>query len=274
VVSSSYLHSQSYGKNGNVTSSDAAHGAISPTVSVIYTPTPALTAYATWARSIEQGEQAPAGTANANAFMAPYHDKQYEAGIKYAVSDRLLLTAAAFRMTRPLAETDPASNVFGVVGKQRNRGVEFFAQGEVAPQLSVLGGVTYLDARLLDARVPGTSGKLVVGVPHVKSDVSLDYHPDFLAGVGLIGTVHFESRRAATNTNNSFAPAFATLDFGARYTTPLMHHALTLRAQLINATDKHYYSSIADGNIVGSPGANTAYFGTPRTFMASAELDI
>ncbi len=177
-------------------------------------------------------------------------------------------------MTRPLAETDPASNVFAVVGPQRNRGVELFAQGDLTPQLGILGGVTYIDARLLDTRVPDTSGKLVVGVPHVKSDVSLDYHPDFLAGFALIGTAHFESRREATNTNDSFAPSFATLDVGARYTTPFLHHALTVRAQVVNATDKHYYSSIADGNIIGSPGANTAYFGTPRTLMASAELDL
>jgi hypothetical protein len=35
-----------------------------------------------------------------------------------------------------------------------------------------------------------------------------------------------------------------------------------------------YYASIADGNIVGSPGANTAYSGAPRTAMASFEFDL
>jgi len=35
-----------------------------------------------------------------------------------------------------------------------------------------------------------------------------------------------------------------------------------------------YYSSIADGNIVGSPGANTAYLGTPRTYMFSLQMTL
>lgn len=274
VLNSSYLKTQSFNKSGKLTKSDSADGQISPTVSVIYTPTRKLTAYATWARSIEPGDTAPAGTVNANEFLSPYHDKQYEAGVKYAVSSRLLLSAAAFRMTRPLAQTDVATNVFQVVGTQRNRGVELFAQGDLASSLSVLGGVTYVDARVTGSQVPGGDDKLVVGVPHWKADMSLDYHPAFFGGFALTGAVHFESRRAATNTNNSFAPAVATFDIGARYSTPVGRHALTLRARIANLTDRYYFSAIADGNIVGSPGSNTAYYAPPRTFMLSAELDL
>ncbi|MGH8112845.1 MAG: TonB-dependent receptor [Rhodanobacteraceae bacterium] len=274
VLSSSYLHSKSFSKQGNLTSSNSSDGVVSPTVSVIYTPTHALTAYATWARSVEQGDQAPTGTENASEFMAPYHDKESEAGLKYAVSDRLLLTGDVFQLTRPLAQTVAATNVFQVVGTQRNRGAELFAQGELAPDLSILGGVTYIDARVEGSRLPETNGKLVVGIPHVKTDVSLDYHPAALHGVAFIGTVHFESRRAATTTNNSYAPSFATLDAGMRYTMRFGRHALTLRAQVINLTDTHYYSALSSNNIAGSPGANTAYYGTPRTYMASVELDL
>ena len=96
----------------------------------------------------------------------------------------------------------------------------------------------------------------------------------FLELTGEPLAVHAESRRAATNVNNSFADSYATFDLGARYTTGLRSHAATVRFQVINVSDTRYYSSIADGNIVGSPGANTAYGGTPRTFQASIELDL
>lgn len=274
VLSASYLLSRGFNKTGAATKSQSSDGQISPTLSVIYTPTGALTAYATWARSVEPGDQAPTGTANANVFLSPYHDLQYETGVKYAASSRLLLTAAAFYMTRPLAQTDTATNVFAIVGTQRNRGVELFAQGELAPSLSLLGGVTWVDARVEGSQVPDGNGKLVVGVPEVKTDLSLDYHPAFFHGVALTGAMHFQSRRAATNTNNSFAPGFATFDLGARYTTLLGQHAFTVRAGVVNVTDRHYFSAIADGNIVGSPGSNTAYYGAPRTYMVSAELDL
>jgi len=273
VLSASFLRSKSYSADGKVTKSDSRNGVLSPTVSLIYKPISRLTTYATYSNSVEQGDSAPAGTANANEFLAPYHDTAYELGAKYAVSDRWLVTVDGFRMTRPLADTDATTNIFAVVGTQRNYGAEIFTQGSITPDISVLGGLTYIDARLIDTGVSTTNDKLVVGVPRLKSDVSVDYHPRFARGYALTGTVHFESERAATNTNNSFAPSYATLDLGARYSTRFFKPIMTLRFQVINVTNKFYYSSVADGNIVGSPGANTAYFGAPRTFLASLEVD-
>jgi iron complex outermembrane receptor protein len=45
-----------------------------------------------------------------------------------------------------------------------------------------------------------------------------------------------------------------------------------MRFQVLNVGNVFYYSSIADGNIVGSPGANTAYLGTPRTYLVSLQM--
>ena len=273
VLSTSFISARSYAATGKTTSSDSRDGVVSPTVSLIYKPVPKLTTYFTYSNSVEQGEAAPAGTANANQFQAPYNDEQFELGAKYALTDQLLVTLDGFRMTRPLADTNAVTNIFAVVGTQRNQGAELFAQGYVTPDLSVLGGITYIDAKLQDTGVAATNNKLVVGVPRVKSDLALDYHPAFAGGFALTGAVHVESERAATNTNNSYASAYATVDLGARYSTKLFTHFATLRFQVINVGDKFYYSSVADGNIVGSPGANTAYFGAPRTFLASLEFD-
>jgi hypothetical protein len=125
----------------------------------------------------------------------------------------------------------------------------------------------------MNTGVASTDDKLVVGVPHIKTDIAVDYHPALLDGFALTGAVHYEGARAATNTNNSFAPAYTTLDLGARYTTTFLKHHMTARFQVLNVTDTFYYVSIADGTIVGSPGANTAYLAAPRTFLASLEFD-
>lgn len=273
VLSSTFLNAKSYNVAGQTTSSDSVNGELSPTVSLIYKPIAPLTFYATYASSVEEGDEAPAGTVNANAYMAPYHDQEYEAGVKYALSKDFLITLDGFQMTRPLAATDATTNIFQVIGTQKNTGVELFTQGAINPDLSIFGGVTYIDARLHNTGNALTNDKFVVGVPQVKSDVALDYHPAFLDGVALTAAGHCESQRAATNTNNSYAAGYATLDIGARYSMKVMQHNLTARFQVLNVTDTNYYVSIADGNIVGSPGANTAYLGTPRTFMASLEAD-
>jgi iron complex outermembrane receptor protein len=274
VVSTSFLHSESWAKTGAILSQNDTDGVVSPTVSLIYKPTAKLTAYATYANSIEQGEQAPTGTRNQNAFLAPYQDEEYEVGVKYAPTPGLLATFALFHMTRPLASTDAVTNIFGVVGTQRNNGAELFLQGDISPDLSVFGGVSYIDARLLDTGVAATNGGLVVGVPLFKTDVALDYHPAFLQGFALTGGVHAEGERAATNTNNSFAPSIATFDLGVRASRTFDKHTVTARFQVLNVGNVFYYSSIADGNIVGSPGANTAYLGTPRTYMLSLQMTL
>ncbi|MCQ8242407.1 TonB-dependent receptor [Rhizosaccharibacter radicis] len=273
VFSESFLRSESFNNRDLRTSRFATDGALSPTVSLIWTPTGTVTGYFTYASSVEQSDQAPATARNANSFLSPYHDEMYQLGVKYAPMANLLLTLDAFRMDRPYATT-PADNLFRVIGQQRDQGVEFFAQGALLPSLSVLGGVTYIDARLLDSGNPATDGGQIVGVPQIKSDVTLDWHPAFLHGVAFTATAHYESERAATDTNNSFAPQYATLDLGMRYATQVFRHGLIARLGAINLTDKHYYSSIADGNIVGSPGADTAYLAAPRTVLASLEFDL
>ncbi len=273
VLNTSWLTSESHSAAGLVTSNSSVNAVLSPTVSLIYTPTPKFTTYFNFTDSVEQGDQAPAGTKNANAFLSAYQDHQYEVGAKYAVSDKLLVTLDGFRMTRPLGGTSAVTDVFSVVGLQRNWGSELFVQGEVTPGLSVFGGVTYIDAILLNTGIAATDDERVVGVPKFKGDLEADYHPAFAYGIALTGAVHFESNRAANNTNRSFAPAYSTFDVGARYAMNIVTHHAIARFQVINVGDKHYYSSVADGNIVGSAGANTAYLGDPRTFLVSLEFD-
>ncbi|MGI4746764.1 MAG: TonB-dependent receptor [Janthinobacterium lividum] len=273
VFSESFLRSESFSSKDVRTSTGNASGAFSPTVSAIWTPTSKVTAYFSYASSVEESDQAPTTAINANAFLAPYHDEMFQAGVKYAPVTNLLLTVDAFRMTRPYATT-LTDNVFQVIGEQRDQGFETFAQGNLLPSLSVLGGFTYIDARLLDSGNAATEGGMIVGVPQWKSDVTLDWHPVFLHGLAVTGSAHYESERAATDTNNSFARQYATLDLGVRYATRVLRHAVIAKLGAINVTDKHYYSSIADGNIVGSPGADTAYLGAPRTVLASLEFDL
>lgn len=273
VLSTSFLQTKSFGATGATTSSDSENGVLSPTTSLIVTPTKKLTTYFTYASSVEPGDTAPAGTVNANQILSPYHDELYEVGAKYELFPNFLLTLDGFRMTRPYAFAPATTNTFGVGGTQRNYGVELFGQGAISPELSVLGGATYIDARLQNSGNPSTNNMLIVGVPHWKTDLLFDYHPVMFHGGALTAAVHQEDARAATDTNTSWASGYVTVDLGARYSTTFQTHHATLRFQVINVTNRSYYISVADGNIVGSPGANTAYLGTPRTFQTSLEVD-
>lgn len=273
VVNTSFLHTYTFSANGQRTADEKSDGVASPTVSLLYKPLPDLTLHATWAESIEQGDESAANNSNPLSFLGPYHDKEAEVGAKYQATPALLLTLDAFSMTRPYATTPSGSSVFQVVGEQQNNGLEAFAQGEITPELSLFGGLTFIDARLLGSDNVTTNDKRIVGVPRVKSDLVFDYHPRILPGAAATLAITYESNRAATDANNSFAPAFATIDPGVRYGFEYGRHHVTARFQVINATNTRYYVSIADGTIVGSPNADTAYLGTPRTYAASLDLD-
>ena len=64
-----------------------------------------------------------------------------------------------------------------------------------------------------------------------------------------------------------------TVDVGLRYSASWWGRHATARLQVLNLGNTQYYSSIADGNIVGSAGANTGYCGTPLTVMGQLEFD-
>ncbi len=273
VLSTSFFNSKSYAASGAITSANSENAALSPTVSLIYKPIPQITTYFTYANSVEQGDVAPTNAANPNVILAPYHDTMYEIGAKYAVTDNLLVTLDAFRMTRPLAITDPVTEIFGVAGLQRNYGRRALRsrQREARPQRA--------RRHHLDRRSPHWNGQCVnqrqTGGrrPTIQKRLSRRLSSGLFPGRRFDGGGALRKRRAATNTNNSFADPYATFDLGARYSTSFQGHHATFRFQVINVANTQYYVSVADGTIVGSPGANTAYLGTPRTFEASLELD-
>ena len=276
LFSPSWIDTTNYAANGvRANSSNSGDGEISHSESVIYTPTRKLTFYFTYGTSFEQGDTAPTtqGITNPGATVAPYKSEQYEIGSKYMLTPKLLLSVAGFHITRPYADTDPATDTFEVIGEQRNWGAEFFFAGALLPSLSAIGGFTYLDPKLLDTGNPATSDKSVVGVPDWQSNIVLDYHPGWAHGVAGTANLHYTGPRAATNTNNSFTSPYTTLDLGLRDTVPLWHKPVTLRAQVNNVTDVRYWLSVFPANIDGAPGADSAWLGAPRTVSASLEVD-
>lgn len=136
VLNASFLSSRSYANTGVLTSAHQRNGALSPSESLIYRLTPKLTTYFTFAESIEQGDTAPNSGLNASQILAPYRDRLYEVGAKYAAFDEFPVTLAAFRMTRPFATsvgTNAGNSIFQMVGLQRNYGIELFGKAISRP---------------------------------------------------------------------------------------------------------------------------------------------
>lgn len=278
VFSWSWLSSDSWNVKKVKTAQNTHDAAFSPTTSLIYHPIEGHTAYFTWARSLQAGDTAPAtGVTNPNQVMAPYRSEEYEVGYKVKFN-RLWLNVAAFRMTRPYAFINPTSHVFAVAGQQRNYGVEFQAAGQLWDNLSILGGVTWLDAQLGKTGDIATSNKQIVGVPPVQVNFLIDYQlpvakDHVLYGMAFNINLHYTDRRAANNYNTTFAKGYFTTDMGVRYPFRVCNIPLAARFNVNNVTNKHYWMSVYPSSINGGTANNSAYAGLPRTYQGSLTVD-
>ncbi|WP_368794747.1 TonB-dependent receptor, partial [Enterococcus sp. HPCN18] len=77
-------------------------------------------------------------------------------------------------------------------GRQVHKGLEFTATGRLARQLSVVGGVTLLDAQVTrNPQTPALVGKTPANVAERLAKVYLEYDLDAVPGLTLTGGVFY-----------------------------------------------------------------------------------
>jgi iron complex outermembrane receptor protein len=272
AVSQDWFHTDNFNAKAVELPEYADHG-LSPTASLMYKPESNMTAYATFASSLQAGDLAPSGTDNAGQSLAPYRSKEYEVGYKASLA-KIDFTAAVFQIQRPFANINPANNEFEITGLQVNKGLELSAIGEVVSGLTVYGGVTLLDAKLQHTPSEATNDKIYVGAPKVKGNTLFEYQIPTVQGLVATFDWQFSGPRAADDANSFFVAGYNLFDLGARYTSTVLSKRVTWRLAVDNVADRHYWSTIAPSNLTGAnTGSLLAYFGSPRTVLASASMD-
>ncbi len=252
-LSQSWLQTKNYDKHGNQTNQVDENG-LSPNAALMYKITPNTMAYVSYADSLEQGGTAPTDESvkNAGQTLNPYRSKQYEVGLKSDIGE-MNLGAALFRLERPFAYLD-TDNVYKEQGNQVNNGLELTAAGNVWQGLNIYSGVTFLDPKLKDTANASTSNKQVVGVPKVQANLLAEYSLPSIPEWVYSANVHYTGKRAANDTNTSYASSYTTWDLGTRYTTKVSNVPTTFRVVVNNVFDKHYWASIFPSGTDGDNG--------------------
>ncbi|OUJ00038.1 TonB-dependent siderophore receptor [Acetobacter sp. DsW_54] len=269
-----------------------ASAAFSPTVSLLYKPTDNQTLYFTYARSVEPGAVANASNSNAYQTQPLIRPEEYEVGYKLRYG-KMQFNVAGFRMTSKYAAsycpngstcTNPVSGAqlpleYGYVGTQRNYGVEAQISGEVLPNLSVLAGVTWLDAELINSKESKYNNKEIIGAAPLQANMLLDYRlpaslGSFASGWAFNANVHYMGNRAANLTNTLHTGSYTTLDLGTRYAFNVVKFPWVVRFGVSNATNERYWASV----FAGSPGAvsntpETLYAGLPRIYHFTLSME-
>ncbi|MGE3976679.1 MAG: TonB-dependent siderophore receptor [Nitrospira sp.] len=237
--------------------------AATPMVGLVVKPWQQVSLYANYIEGLQQGPTAPLFAANAGEVFPPFVSKGYEAGVK-ADFGRIATTLAAFQITQPFAFINPATNVFGVDGEQRNRGVEFNIFGEVMEGLRLLGGTSYIDAELTKTEGGVNQGNKAPALPF-QLILYGEWDLPFLKALTLTSRVTHASSQYINEANTQKIRDWTQWDLGARYRYERANgKSITIRAFLENALDTNAWAGSFSGSVLVRD---------PRTFLLSAMFD-
>jgi iron complex outermembrane receptor protein len=273
AASQSWITSSNINKTAVVTSTYKSDG-LSPTVSLIVKPRVNMTAYLTYADSLQQGDNAPAGTVNAGQGLAPYRSKEWELGYKVDLN-RVNLAAALYEITRPYAFTQP-NNVFALGGQQRNRGLELSGQGRVTSDLNLFASIALMDPKLLNTASPAIANKQILGLSKTVLDVLAEYRVPVLRALTLSANVNYADRRAGNYTNTNYVAGYTVVDLDARYQMKVSGRPVALRLALDNIGNERYWANVAPAGQNGYTGTDSGSgtLGSPRTVRFSIEVGL
>ncbi|WP_442681393.1 TonB-dependent receptor [Sphingomonas sp. ASY06-1R] len=271
ALSQSWITARNINRSGAVTSRYSDDG-LSPAASIIFKPQDRMTAYLTYASSLQQGDAAPTGAANAGETLAPYRSTQWEAGYKVDL-DRIRLVLALYKIRRPYAFVGK-ENVFAARGRQHNRGAELTVNGRVGENLNLFGGVALLDAKLFDTGSAETSDRQILGLPKRSLNLLAEYRLPMWREVTVTADVSHVSRRPTDFRNTQSVDPYTLLDVGLRYQVKVGEQAMALRLTVNNLFDERYWANVSPTgqNGYNSVDNGTGTLGAPRNVRLSLQV--
>jgi iron complex outermembrane receptor protein len=249
--------SRAYFHKATVIPGEAA--AVTDSTPLLYNATAAAnlgkttTLYAGYARGLEESGTAPPNAANRSEPLPAILTQQKDAGVRFAIMDKVKAVAGVFDLTRPYFGFNSA-NVFKQVGTVESRGAEFSVTGSVTPQLSVVAGGVFLKPRVTASdSAEGDIGSKPVGIPTHLLIMNANWKTP-AQGLELdLGLTHRGSA-AATTDNAVFIPARARVDVGGHYRFKLAKRNATFRLQMVNVFDNAGYGLAGSGIYTSNAG--------------------
>jgi iron complex outermembrane receptor protein len=252
-----------------------------PQFAATYNPVDSLTLYGNYGVLLSLGPQAPWWVDNASQFLGPFYTRQAEIGAKYEPGQRILLTAALFRMRAPffypkvIQAPDsfctanefygPGDLCFESEGHETHDGAEVNAQGKATNWLRLTASAATMRALSDDTGTPAFDNKQVINVPHLHTTVFADLTVPHTRGLHVTPGWSYTGRKEATRDDLVSVPSYNLFNLGARYTPGGEEGRVTFRIYANNIANKRYWSDTG-----ASYGDTFIWLGAPTTVRLSA----
>ncbi|SHH72671.1 TonB-dependent siderophore receptor [Ferrimonas marina] len=247
------------------------NSAFLPRVGAIFHPNQDSSIYLSYSESFTpQGSVNDEDDVNDGMELDPELAKSWELGAKWELSEgRLLLSGALFNtevtnftFTEDLPGGGDNESITTQGGKQRHRGIEAAAQGQISENFFLMGSVMYLDAEYIE-HPEYEPGITPVDAPEWSASIWSRYQFDNQLALNL-GAI-YEGERFANDGNTTFdgetvaantivKDAYVRFDAGASYPLKWGNTEIDLRANIENLFDTDYLGGGTNSNVTVSEG--------------------
>ncbi|MCE5286240.1 MAG: TonB-dependent siderophore receptor [Pelosinus sp.] len=197
-------------------------------------------------------------------YFAPRTGDQYEAGVKYNISDKANVTLARYRIRETNIVTNmgtTATTDYQLTDEQVSRGVELDGNYVIRPGWNVLAAYAHNDSRTEKNHLnPALIGKQTQAVPQEMFKLWSTYEVQSgnYKGLGFGGGVTYVGRRPYNSANTVWVPGYSVFDALVYYKRNSWKYALNIN----NLTNRQYW--IEQNGVSVFPG-------TPRSFTLRVE---
>lgn len=244
-----------------------------PQVALLWQPSDAITAYASYSEGLSLGQQAPSWTSNDGDTLAPRRSRQVEAGIKYRWTPRLDVDAALFRIHQPYQYAQPDTSWAGFTfvqhGEEVHTGLELSADGRVGETTGLHASLALTRAHAQGTDTPAYDGHQVVNVPRLRASLQLDHRLSFLPQVTVSGGWRYASANPATPNGALSAPAYSVFDLGLRHDGVVNGHDVSTQVGIDNLFNRFYWRDTGS-----SQGDNYLFPGAPRLLRLTVRVSL
>ncbi|WP_335977481.1 TonB-dependent siderophore receptor [Acinetobacter calcoaceticus] len=264
-----HLDEQAYNSDGQQ-SRDTDLNKFLPQLALMYSPTAATNLYASYAKGLSDGSEAPWFANNALEILSPRNSEQFELGIKQQVQN-FLLTAAIFDLKQDNQYSKVnADGTFDFIeqGEQHNQGIELGLTGALTDTVDVSSGITYTKSRLVDIDSDSYKGHQTQNVPKVRATAQLSYKVPSVEGLRLLSGMQYSSSKYANKEATAKVGGYSVFNIGAAYKTNFAGHDTTFRLNIDNLFNKKYWRDV--GTFMGD---DYLFLGNPRTAQFSTTFN-
>ncbi|WP_202742168.1 TonB-dependent siderophore receptor [Acinetobacter calcoaceticus] len=269
-----HLDEQAYNSDGQQ-SRDTDLNKFLPQLALMYSPTATTNLYASYAKGLSDGGEAPWYTNNVMygtgpQILSPRNSEQYEIGVKQQIQN-FLLTAAIFDLKQDNQYSKVnADGTFDFIeqGEQHNQGIELGLTGALTETLDVSSGITYTKSRLVDVDNDSYKGHQTQNVPKVRATAQLSYKVPSVEGLRLLSGMQYSSSKYANKEGTAKVDSYNVFNIGAAYKTNFAGHDTTFRFNIDNLFNKKYWRDV--GAFMGD---DYLFLGNPRTAQFSTTFN-